>query len=175
VSEARNILVGLDGSPQAEGALDVAIELAIANHGRLTILTAAPQLPYLACTGASPEGVTALKRSMESGAERMLCRAVERVPDNVSVTTIFTPRPIREALISRIEDGSHDLVVLGSRDRGRICSALLGSVSRFALRHSPVPVLVVRAPSPREGDSRPRRPGSSLRRSRPAPLRALPR
>jgi nucleotide-binding universal stress UspA family protein len=67
------------------------------------------------------------------------------VPDNVSLTTICTPRPIRSALLEQIERGSFDLVVLGSRGRGRLISALFGSVSLYVLRHSSVPVLVVHA------------------------------
>jgi nucleotide-binding universal stress UspA family protein len=155
VNGSRNILIAFDGSPQAERALDVAIELAVTNHGRLTILTAAPHVPYLATTAASPQGVTALKRGMEAEAERTLCRAAERVPDHVSVTRIFTYAPIRRALVRTLEDGSHDLVVLGSRGLGRIRAALLGSVSRFALRHSPVPVLIVHAPQAKKGASKP--------------------
>jgi nucleotide-binding universal stress UspA family protein len=145
VNAARNILVAFNGSPQAQRALDIAIGLAVASHGRLTILTAAPRVPYLACFGASAAGVTALKRSIEAEAERALCQAAERVPENVSVTKIFTRDPICRALVATIEDGSHDLVVLGSRGLGRIRAALFGSVSRYALRHSPVPVLVVHA------------------------------
>jgi nucleotide-binding universal stress UspA family protein len=145
VNGARNILVAFDGSPQAQRALDTAIGLAVANHGRLTILTAARRVPYLACFGASAEGVTALRRSIEAEAERALCRGAERVPENVSVTKIFTRDPICRALVARIEDGSHDLVVLGTRGLGRIRAALFGSVSRYARRHSPVRVLVVHA------------------------------
>jgi nucleotide-binding universal stress UspA family protein len=167
-NEARNILVAFDGSPHAHRALDVAIELAVANHGRVTILTAAPRVPYLACFGASAEGVTVLKRGMELEAERALCLAAERVPDDVSVTKMFTMKTIRQALLSRIDDGCHDLVVVGSRGLGRIRATLLGSVSRFAVRHSPVPVLVVRdSPSPVEGPPSGSEP--QLRRLDPVP------
>ena len=38
----------------------------------------------------------------------------------------------------------YDLLVLGSRGRGRVASFLLGSTTQEALRRSPIPVLVTR-------------------------------
>ena len=73
------------------------------------------------------------------------------VPDDVSVTTVLTAQPVLPALLQQIEAGRHDLVVMGSRGRGAVRSALLGSVSHYVLNHSPVPVLIVHAqPSPHQ-------------------------
>jgi nucleotide-binding universal stress UspA family protein len=46
-------------------------------------------------------------------------------------------------LLKQIAEGQHDLVVMGSRGRGAVRSALLGSVSHHVLHHSDVPVLIV--------------------------------
>ncbi len=62
-----------------------------------------------------------------------------------SVRTVLTEQPVRNALIQEIGEGDHDLVVMGSRGRGAVRSALLGSVSHHVLHHSPVPVLIVHA------------------------------
>lgn len=75
----------------------------------------------------------------------MLLRARDRVPGDLPVTTILTDQPIRAALIDQINRGGHDLVVMGSRGRGAIRAALLGSVSHYILNHSPTPVLIVHA------------------------------
>jgi len=70
------------------------------------------------------------------------------VPDHLSVTTVLSTEPVEPSLIRQIKNGHHDLVVMGSRGRGAMRSALLGSVSHYVLHHSPVPVLIVHAEEP---------------------------
>ena len=65
------------------------------------------------------------------------------MPDSVSLSTVLSGDPVRQALLRQIAEGGHDLVVMGSRGRGAVGSILLGSVSHYILNHSPVPVLVV--------------------------------
>jgi nucleotide-binding universal stress UspA family protein len=146
----HNILVCVDGSQHAERALDEAIDLAVASHGRLTILTAIPRPPYWACSPVTIAGIEPLAHDLERGARAALRRATERVPESVPVTTILSEQPIREALLHRVKTGEHDLVVMGSRGRGALSSSVLGSVSHFALNHSAVPVLIIHTPDDAE-------------------------
>lgn len=143
----RDILVAFDGTPPSQRALEVAIELAGADHARLTILTAVPDIPYPAYLGASGASVASLAGTLQKDAERTLCEAVRRVPPNVSVTKICACAPIRVSLLREIERGSHDLVVLGCRPRGRLRSLYPWGLGRYVLARSPVPVLIVHAPS----------------------------
>jgi nucleotide-binding universal stress UspA family protein len=46
-------------------------------------------------------------------------------------------------LVKRAGAGGHDLIVMGSRGRGAVRSAVLGSVSHYVLNHTHVPVLIV--------------------------------
>lgn len=139
-------LLAYDGSPASERALQTAIELASGCHCRLTILSAVVQIPYLAYTGAAPEAVAEVRRNCITEAERVLRQAVERVPRGIPVTTRVSAQPIEQALLREAREGNHDLVILGSRDRGPIRSALFGSVGRTMLRRGPLPVLIVRSP-----------------------------
>jgi nucleotide-binding universal stress UspA family protein len=145
----HNILVAIDGSPDADQALTHAIDLATAEHTRLTLFSALIAAPAVTYAGVSGDVVARLTHESQAETEAMMRAAVQRVPDDVSVTTILSGDPVRPALLRQIQAGGHDLVVMGSRGRGALRSVLLGSVSHYVLHHSPVPVLIVHAESSR--------------------------
>jgi nucleotide-binding universal stress UspA family protein len=139
----HNILVAVDGSPDANEALTQAIDLAESEHGRLTLITGVHKLPSVAYIGLAGAPLTQMDADARSWAEGVLWRARDRLPDDIPVTTILSDQPIRAALIERIKRGRHDLIVMGSRGRGSVLATLLGSVSHYILDHSPIPLLIV--------------------------------
>ena len=141
----HNILVAVDGSPDADEALTQAIDLAKSEHTRLTLITGVQQLPSIAYIGLTGLPLSQIEADARSWAEGVLQSARDRVPGDVPVTTILTEDPIRAALIEQIKRGRHDLIMMGSRGRGAVRATLLGSVSHYMLDHSPIPVLVVHA------------------------------
>ncbi|MEA2151384.1 MAG: hypothetical protein QOD69_3214 [Solirubrobacteraceae bacterium] len=170
----HNILVAIDGSPDADQALTRAIELARSEHARLTLITAEAPIPGLADLAASAFAwVADIVAANRSEAEAILEHARWRVPDDVPVMTVLSPRPACGALLSAIDSGRHDLVVMGARGRGGRRSALLGSVSHHVLDHSSVPVVISHAePAPRapqEGSCS--TTSSSPSTARPTPMR----
>ncbi|HEY6762454.1 MAG TPA: universal stress protein [Baekduia sp.] len=140
----RNILLGLDFSPAADRALDEAIDLAERHGGRLTILTAIPEVHGWA---AGPcESVTAANE-LNAQLEREACAlqhdAVARVPDDLPVSTVIRRETARRALMDQLKGGCYDGVVIGASDAGRLrCTR---SLTRFLIRHAGVPVLVASA------------------------------
>ena len=143
----HSILVAVDGSPDADQALAQAIDLAESEHTHLTVMTALPRITSPSClVPGAPIGE--LIADAHAQAEAVLRHARDQIPDDLPVTTMLTEQPIRNALIRQIADGHHDLVVMGSRGRGAVRSALLGSASHYVLHHSPVPVLIVHADRP---------------------------
>jgi nucleotide-binding universal stress UspA family protein len=150
----HNILVAVDGSADARQALRHAIDLAQCEHSRLTLMSGVAQPPpitFAATAGALP----AAMQGAEAEAQRILCEARDQVPADVSVTTLLTSQPIRGALMHQIDKGNHDLIIMGSRGRGAVRSALLGSVSHYVLHHSAIPVLIVHAERASDRDSAP--------------------
>jgi nucleotide-binding universal stress UspA family protein len=144
----HSILVGVDDSEAAGRALEEAVDLARGEGARLTLISVAapPRWQF-----ASPYFVPFPSgEELQRQARRIVDRAEALVPDDVPVSSVVRRGPAAEAILERIEDGEHDLVVLGSRGLGPAGSLLLGSVSRAVLGHSPVPVLIARA-GPRNG------------------------
>jgi nucleotide-binding universal stress UspA family protein len=141
----RNILVSVDGSPHAQRALGEAVDIARAGHGRLTILTAVGQPPAWAASSIATGAAALSALDLEREAVQIMREAVKHVPDDVPVTTMISRRPIRSALMKAAACGDYDLLVLGSRGRRALTASLLGSVSHYALNHSPIPVLIVHA------------------------------
>jgi len=150
----HNILVALDGSPDSDQALMQATDLADSEHARLTIFSAVVAPAAVAYVGVSGGVVADLLRDSEAETDRILRKAVQQVPEQVSVSTVRSSEPVRSALLEQIKTGHHDLVVMGSRGRGAVRSVLLGSVSHHVLHHSPVPVLIVHAEPERQLESR---------------------
>jgi nucleotide-binding universal stress UspA family protein len=146
----HQILVAIDGSRDSDEALRQAIDLAESQHARLTIFSAVTVPPAVSYVGVAGNVLADLARDAEAETQQTMGAAVGLVPDDVSVSTVLSHEPVRPGLLHQIVGGQHDLLVMGSRGRGAVRSALLGSVSHYALHHSPIPVLIVHSdPAPR--------------------------
>jgi nucleotide-binding universal stress UspA family protein len=141
----HNILVAVDGSLDSDLALAHAIDLAEGEHAVLTLFSAVTAPPAAAYIGAGAGVAATLAREAEAATEAMLREAAARVPEHISVRTVMSQKPVRQALLDELGSGHHDLIVMGSRGRGAVRAALLGSVSHYVLNHSRAPVLVVHA------------------------------
>lgn len=134
----KSILVAWDGSEHAKRALAEAIDLARTQEARLTLLSVAA--PIHAWPGYVPPITEA---DLVSAAEQMLAEGEALVPDGIPVSGRTATGDPGTELLKRTAAANHDLIVMGSRGRGAIRSAVLGSVSHFVLNHATVPVLIV--------------------------------
>jgi len=136
-----NILVAIDGSASSRRALEQAVDLARALNSKLTLITVAPPIShYVPLAGVSSE---TMRKELDRWAQAILDRAAAAVPDDViahRMQPIGHPGP---KILEEIERGRYDLVVLGSRGRGRAQEGLLGSVNGYLHFHSGVPLLSV--------------------------------
>jgi nucleotide-binding universal stress UspA family protein len=134
-----NILVAWDGSSHAKRALHEAIDIARTQGSRLTVMTVATPLNVWAGPYVPPVPEDELLRA----AERMVEEGEALVPDGIPVSSRAVAGHPGTELVKRGEAAAHDLIVLGSRGRGAVTSAVLGSVSHFVLNHTEIPVLIV--------------------------------
>jgi nucleotide-binding universal stress UspA family protein len=136
----RNILVAVDGSKESKLALADAIDLALESNARLTIVHVATQAPGVLRT--TPAGA-AVAAELPAYHDKVLRQLVETVPKELPVTTLLLVGSPAHEIVKAAKERDHDLIVIGSRGRGRATAALLGSVSHAVLHEASVPVLVV--------------------------------
>jgi nucleotide-binding universal stress UspA family protein len=140
-----NILYATDGSAGATIALDLLLSLQCRPTDRIDVVS----VPIHDYAGASWDGfgvfVTEVIEVETAAARRAAEQAVARiVARGVTSGIRVVEGPPAEAIIASAVAAKDDLIVVGSRGRGRIAGAILGSTARALARHSPVPVLVVR-------------------------------
>jgi nucleotide-binding universal stress UspA family protein len=139
----HHILCAYDGSPAAEAALDEAIDLASSMRARLAIATVVEKPPAgVAAAGVDPEQ---LAQTLQHDAHHQLRAAADKVPDDVSLTTLQRTGHAGKQLIKAAEELRADVIVLGTRRRGRTAN-LFGSVAAELYYHTRLPMLVVSTP-----------------------------
>jgi nucleotide-binding universal stress UspA family protein len=140
VAAPPRVVVGVDGSPWGAPAVGFAFRAARQRGIPLTALHAwAPHPP------ADLDAAPVPRDAAEALARRVLDRALEpwrpAFPD-VAVRAELVPARPGTALVAGSRGAA--LLVLGSRGRGPVLGALLGSVGHAALHRARVPLAVVR-------------------------------
>jgi nucleotide-binding universal stress UspA family protein len=138
----RNLLVAYDGSPTAARALAEAADLALAANARLTIVSVIA--PMASSAYRAGVDVGSLEKDVEAQTDRELRGAVDALPQDLPVTTVIRRGHPGEEIVKQIEAGRHDLLVMGTRGRGRVSANLFGSVAAHVhYQHGHIAMLVV--------------------------------
>ena len=133
------IVVGFDGSPAAERALDRVAELA--GDGERVVLVSATT--RLESTGVVDEPIL----DSPSPAERdaLLHRGAAALRERgVEPQSLAADGEPAEALVQAARDNDARLIVVGGTGSGYVARALLGSTAETVVRRAPCDVLVVR-------------------------------
>jgi len=135
----RRMLIGYDGSPQSEKAVEIAFSLAHCIDS--TVLVLAVARPPEPATSVELEAVLDdAKEHYQEGFKKILEKA--RAHDLNVETDMAVGHP-GEQIIHRAEKDGIDLIILGRRGRSMISRMMLGSVSERVLRYAHCPVMVV--------------------------------
>jgi nucleotide-binding universal stress UspA family protein len=134
------ILLATDGSREAELAARTAADLAKNQNSELHVVYVEPTLPMIGqFADPGPERT-------EPESRRLLdeqVRHIEEAGGTVDETHLRLGRP-DDQIVWVAEELGAGLIVIGSRGRGGVRRALMGSVSDSVVRHAHCPVLVVR-------------------------------
>lgn len=142
-AKIKKILVAIDGSKNAERALIEAKEQAEHTEASLTLLTIMKPLflPYYGKSEMSKRD----REALENNKRELLNRSWELFEDYPGfVETKIRKGDPAEEILEEAEEGSYDLIVMGSKGLGVFPRALLGSVSNKVLNHTQTNVLIVK-------------------------------
>ncbi len=138
----RGILVAFDGSPGAEVALDWAAAASSRRHIALSVVYCVE----MASVPIDPIfSADALPTEIREDAQAVLDRGVRRA-EMVAEPSLVNSAVVIGSPAAELVIASRDveLVVIGSRGRGRVAAGLLGSASYTVAAHAKCPVVVVR-------------------------------
>jgi nucleotide-binding universal stress UspA family protein len=139
----NKILVAVESSPIAAHAVDVGVELARSLKAEIALIrvTESPTA-YGVDAGVSARELMAQAKRED---QKLLAGARERLSLPASVQEFLPAGDPATEIVRAAKEWPADIIVLGSHGRAGVSRALLGSVAEAVTRHSPCPVLVVRA------------------------------
>ena len=136
-----SIVCSVDDSDAAENVVRVAQQLATALDARLMLLHVAPPTTAPGVS-AAPAGQQRLHEEERSDARRLLESIALRT--GASHATLRTEiGAAADRIVDICKEEMATFVVLGSRGRGDLKSAVLGSVSHTVASRAPCPVVIV--------------------------------
>ncbi|MBU1661972.1 MAG: universal stress protein [Chloroflexi bacterium] len=137
----ENILLAIDGSEHARKAARLAGDLARHHGANLRVVVAFEPVPvYLGEPNFQQVVFVRLRE-----ADDVLKAALELVGDIPGeLKTEVLEGPPAEAILNVADTRGNDLIVMGTRGRGRLSGLLLGSQSQKVVAHAHCPVLLIR-------------------------------
>ena len=145
------ILVPIDGSAPAESGLREAIRIATATKAKVVVLNVVNEFP-LQMDPVALADYNALLEALARAAEEMVAKAAKAVTEAgiecESVVVDASTGPAATVIVEQAASHHCDLIVMGTHGRRGMKRLALGSDAEVVARHSPVPVLLVKAPPP---------------------------
>ncbi|HJR95857.1 MAG TPA: universal stress protein [Gaiellaceae bacterium] len=140
------IVCAIDQSDMTDDVVRIAQALATALRGRLVLVHVAPptEAPGVSAVPAGQERL----REDELADARMLLQDVAARFDAGDAEQRTEVGPPADRIVAIAEEENAALLVIGSRGRGDVRSALLGSVSHGVLNKATCPVVIVPADGP---------------------------
>lgn len=145
----KKILVPIDGSPASTRGLDEAIKLAKNQNAELRLIHVLNEWLTVSPDASGTTTVEAAKGLRESGNAILdegdsRARRAGVTPNTVLLEQIGSP--VGAAIVKNAEEWQADLIVCGTHGRRGVRRLVLGSDAEYVLRHTRVPVLMIREP-----------------------------
>ena len=147
----RKILVGVDGSEAAARAVALAAALSATHRAQLILVhvvqlsAIADQVLKISATEhlkEDPKGI--MEKLSQTVLDNARKHALQAGASEGQITTVTTDGSQAQQLVQAAKRRKADLIVVGSRGRGRMEGLLLGSVSQKIAALAPCPCLIAR-------------------------------
>ena len=143
------ILLATDGSEEASAAARTAAELSRKTGAELHVVHVGSLLYDVDDTGSAvfdPEIEERAQTRLDQEAQSLLDEQIENIKSEGGTVTQAHMRPgdQTDTIVRLAEEIDAGMIIMGSRGRGGIRRALMGSVSENVVLHAHCPVLVVR-------------------------------
>jgi nucleotide-binding universal stress UspA family protein len=148
----KNILLGLDGSPESARALDLATKIAADDSAHIEIVHVRE---YMLAGRAGMQTTRANEEDLEATVRKQADDlAAGGTAVTLTVVSSTTGGPAH-ALANRAGESGADVIIVGTRGHTGLAGLLLGSVTQRLLHISPCPVMAVPAPIGAEHSAEP--------------------
>ena len=148
-SAPRKILVAIsDPMIPAHRAVKRAEQIAFNSGASLEFFSAvrSPTIPFGAPRFEADQVIQVTLERSRAALER-LAKPLRR-EEIVVETTVCLTEVVHEAILQQARAGGADLIILEARRHGPLSRMLLGQVDFELIRHSPIPILIVKDPKP---------------------------
>ncbi len=150
----KKILVAFDGSEAAQRGLTTALALASDQQATLFVLNVVDGMPTRWCAYVDeqfrPARVEALLQGLHASGQKLLDEAQAVAARHGQATKALLidarGRSVADVILAQTREIGAGIVVLGTHGREGMSRLVVGSAAESVLRHSDVPVLLVRAP-----------------------------
>ena len=143
------VLLATDGSEESELASRAAVELCETTGPELHVVHVGPAVRHVGDMGPvflDPQAEQAAQERLDEQSQEQLDAEVKKVGElgaRAAGTHLRAGDPA-DLIVRLAEDLGARMIIMGSRGRGGVRRALMGSVSEDVVRHAHCPVLVVR-------------------------------
>lgn len=139
----HKILLPTDGSSQAESTIQYTLALAATLHAEIVVMYAYD--PVKPLRKGSNQLADDFRQSLQQEAREIAQEIGERLREQgLTVNALAVEGNPAEAILSAIHTETPDLVIMGIRGESGFTGMFVQSVTEHVLRHSPVPILIVK-------------------------------
>jgi nucleotide-binding universal stress UspA family protein len=140
----KHILVPVDGSDCSLHALEIAAAFAREQQARLSIVTVVDPAKAAAMAFGEASMAASCLDALDDEGKTVVDDAAGRVRAfSQAETAVLDGAPV-DAIVHYARDHGVDLIIIGSHGRSGLSRVFLGSVAEGVIRHSIMPVMVVR-------------------------------